>query len=145
MWRLLALLVDACNGNKGDHPAKQALLMRVCKSVDTVVREFDNDVELFRVQAAALSLHYAQYLANTGNAKHRVAEMPMTEERRQRARKFADNALQQRLHGQMLPQAIEHFLRRIWSVHVEKVLLLGDGHRPALEAGVALADALLAA
>ncbi|MCD8456443.1 DUF1631 domain-containing protein [Xylella taiwanensis] len=144
VWRLLTLLIDACNGNNGENSVEQALLMRVCKIVDTVVREFDNDVQLFLTQEATFSVHYEQYLANTQSAKRHVTEPWITKERRQRAHQIADDALKKHLHGHVLPQAIEHFLSRIWFAHVQQVALLNDGHGPALEAVLALGDALLA-
>ncbi|MDD0942785.1 DUF1631 family protein [Xylella fastidiosa subsp. multiplex] len=143
VWRLLMLLVDACNGNKGEDPAEHALLMQVRETVETVVREFDDDVTLFQTQQAALSMHYEHYVAKTRNTQRHVAECEITEERRQQAQRVADDALKQCLLGHVLPQQIEHFLRRIWCAHVQQVALLNDDNGQALKAVLALGEALL--
>ncbi len=38
---------------QGEDPAEHALLMQVRETVETVVREFDDDVTLFQTQQAA--------------------------------------------------------------------------------------------
>ncbi len=88
-------------------------------------------------------MHYEQYVAKTRNTQRHVAECEITEERRQQAQRAADDALKQCLLGHVLPQQIEHFLRRIWCAHVQQVALLNGDNGPALKAVLALGEALL--
>ncbi|NIK31983.1 hypothetical protein FHY15_001079 [Xanthomonas arboricola] len=142
--RLLNLLVDACDGNAGETAAEQALLGQVQAVIGTVVRDFDEHPGLFLTLEAEFGASYEQYRRRVEIAERRASELQRAEERREAARSTAAQALAERLARGPLPPLVEHFLGRVWQPYVQQVALRGDGAGPALDAAVALGDAVLA-
>ncbi|MBD4614221.1 DUF1631 family protein [Xanthomonas citri pv. citri] len=141
--RLLNLLVDACDGNGGETAAEQALLAQVAAAVDTVVRDFDEHPSVFLALEAEFGAHYEQYRRRVEIAERRANELQRAEERRERARSIAAQALAERLARGPLPPVVEHFLSRVWHPCVQQAALRSDGAGPALDAALALGDAVL--
>ena len=143
--RLLNLLADACDGNSGETAAEQALLTQVQSAVDEIVRDFDEHLAVFLSLEAEFGASYEQYRRRVEIAERRANELQRAEERRERARGVARTAVSERLAGQEdVPPALEHFLTRAWYQHVQQAALRGDTAGPALEAALALGDAVLA-
>jgi len=143
--RLLNLLVDACDGNSGETAAEQALLAQVQAAVDEIVRDFDEHLAVFLSLEAEFGASYEQYRRRVEIAERRANELQRAEERRERARGAARAAVAERLAGQDdVPPALEHFLTRAWYQYVQQAALRGDAAGPALEAALALGDAVLA-
>jgi len=143
--RLLNLLADACDGNSGETAAEQALLAQVQAVVEEIVRDFDEHLAVFLALESGFGASYEQYRRRIEIAERRANELQRAEERRERARDLARAAVAARLPGEdALPPVLEHFLARAWSQHVQQAALRGDGGGPALEAALALGDAILA-
>ncbi|WP_126972311.1 DUF1631 domain-containing protein [Xanthomonas sp. BRIP62411] len=142
--RLLNLLVEACDGNAGETAAEQALFGQVQAVVDTLVRDFDEHPGVFLTLEAEFGASYAHYRRRVEIAERRANELQHAEERRERARSTAAQALAERLARGPLPPLVAHFLGRVWQPYVQQAALRGDGGGPALEAAVALGDAVLA-
>jgi len=143
--RLLNLLADACDGNSGETAPEQALLAQVQAAVEEIVRDFDEHLAVFLSLEAEFGASYEQYRRRVEIAERRANELQRAEERRERARDLARAALAARLRGEEpLPPVLEHFLARAWRQHVEQAALRGDGGGPALDAALALGDAVLA-
>jgi len=143
--RLLNLLADACDGNAGETSAELALLTQVQAVVEEVVRDFDEHLAVFLSLEAEFGTTYEQYRRRVEIAERRANELQRAEERRERARGIARAATSGRLAGlEALPPALEHFLSRGWQQHVQQAALRGDGAGPALDAALALGDAVIA-
>ena len=146
--RLLNLLADACDGNAGDTAAEQALLAQAQAVVERVVRDFDEHLAVFLSLEAEFGGAYEQYRRRVEIAERRAAEMQRAEERRDRARRLAAQAVDERLqrdaHGTALPAPIETFLRQPWCQYLQQSALRDDGHGTAVTAALALGDAVLA-
>ncbi len=144
--RLLNLLADACDGNSGETAAEQALLAQVQAVVDEIVRDFDEHLAVFLSLEAEFGTSYEQYRRRLEIAERRATELQRAEERRERARGLARAAVSERLagHDEEMPPALEHFLSRAWHQYVQQAALRGDGAGPALDAALALGDAVLA-
>ncbi|MDG2526362.1 DUF1631 domain-containing protein [Stenotrophomonas sp. HITSZ_GD] len=143
--RLLNLLADACDGNSGETGPEQALLAQVQAVVDEIARDFDEHLAVFLSLEAEFGASYEQYRRRLEIAERRATELQRAEERRERARGLARAAVSERLAGhEEMPPALEHFLSRAWHQHVQQAALRGDGAGPALDAALALGDAVLA-
>ncbi|UYB51515.1 DUF1631 domain-containing protein [Xanthomonas sp. AM6] len=146
--RLLNLLADACDGNAGETAAEQALLAQAQAVVERVVRDFDEHLAVFLTLEAEFGSAYEQYRRRVEIAERRAAELQRAEERRDRARRLAAQAVDERLqrdaHGTALPAPIEAFLRQQWCQYVQQSALRDDGHGAAVTAALALGDAVLA-
>ncbi|KTF32479.1 DUF1631 domain-containing protein [Xanthomonas vesicatoria] len=142
--RLLNLLLDACDGNGGETSAEQALLAQVEAAVTTVVRDFDEHPAVFLALEAEFGASYEQYRRRVDIAERRANELQRAEERRERARGIAAQALAERLARGPLPPVVEHFLSRVWHPSVQQAALRTDGAGPDLEAAMAVGDAVLA-
>ncbi|WDJ90692.1 DUF1631 domain-containing protein [Xanthomonas campestris] len=142
--RLLNLLVEACDGNGGETSAEQALLAQVQAAVDEVVRDFDEHPAVFLSLEAEFGASYEQYRRRVEIAERRANELQRAEERRERARGVAAQALAERLARGALPPVVEHFLSRVWHPAVQQAALRGDGAGLLLEEALALGDAVLA-
>ncbi|HYG07337.1 MAG TPA: DUF1631 family protein [Stenotrophomonas sp.] len=143
--RLLNLLADACDGNSGGTAPEQALLAQVQATVDEIVRDFDEHLAVFLSLEAEFGAHYEQYRRRIEIAERRANELQRAEERRERARGLARDAVCAHLAGHdEMPPALEHFLSRAWYQHVQQAALRGDGTGPALDAALALGEAVLA-
>ncbi|MCS3746547.1 hypothetical protein FHY18_002143 [Xanthomonas arboricola] len=142
--RLLNLLVDACDGNGCETAAEQALLAQVESAVATVVRDFDEHPAVFLALEAEFGAGYEQYRRRVDIAERRANELQRAEERRERARGIAAQALAERLARGPLPPVVEHFLSRVWHPSVQQAALRTDGAGPALDAAIAVGDAVLA-
>ncbi|MCC8536718.1 DUF1631 family protein [Xanthomonas axonopodis pv. poinsettiicola] len=142
--RLLNLLVDACDGNGGETAAEQALLAQVDAAVASIVREFDEHPALFLALEAEFGASYEQYRRRVEIAERRANELQRAEERRERARRCAAQALAERLARGPLPPVVEQFLRRVWHPSVQQAALRADGAGPAVDAAIALGDSVLA-
>jgi hypothetical protein len=145
--RLLNLLADACDGNAGDTAAEQALLAQAQAVVERVVRDFDEHLAVFLSLEAEFGSAYEQYRRRVEIAERRAAELQRAEERRERARRLAAQALDERLQGGAhvapLPASIERFLREPWCQYLQQSALRDDGHGAAVTATLALGDAVL--
>ncbi|MEA9589026.1 DUF1631 domain-containing protein [Xanthomonas sp. WHRI 10064A] len=142
--RLLNLLVDACDGNGGESAAEQALLAQVEAAVVTIVRDFDEHPAVFLALEAEFGASYEQYRRRVEIAERRANELQRAEERRERARSIAAQALAERLARGSLPPVVEHFLSRVWHPSVQQAALRADGAGPALDTAIAVGDAVLA-
>ncbi|KQQ83010.1 hypothetical protein ASF73_19335 [Xanthomonas sp. Leaf131] len=142
--RLLNLLVDACDGNGGESPAEQALLSQVQAVVEAIVRDFDEHPAVFLALEAEFGASYEHYRRRVEIAERRANELQRAEERRERARSIAAQALAERLARGPLPPVVEHFLSRVWYPAVQQAAVRADGAGPVLDAAMALGDAVLA-
>ncbi|WP_139118222.1 DUF1631 family protein, partial [Xanthomonas graminis] len=146
--RLLNLLADACDGNAGDSAIEQVLLAQAQDVVERVVRDFDEHLALFLTLEAEFGSAYEQYRRRVEIAERRAAELQRAEERRDKARGLAVQAVDERLQrgadGSVLPAPIETFLRQSWCQYLQQSALRDHGHGAAVSAALALGDAVLA-
>ncbi|WP_369976780.1 DUF1631 family protein [Xanthomonas bundabergensis] len=146
--RLLNLLADACDGNSGDSAIEQVLLAQAQAVVERVVLDFDEHLAVFLTLEAEFGSAYEQYRRRVEIAERRAAELQRAEERRDKARQLAAQAVDERLQrgadGTPLPPPIETFLRQHWCQYLQQSALRDDGHGAAVTAALALGDAVLA-
>ncbi|WP_256056212.1 DUF1631 domain-containing protein, partial [Xanthomonas cerealis] len=81
-------------------------------------------------------------------AARRASELQRADERRDKARGLAVQAVDERLQRgadrSMLPGPVEAFLRRPWCQYQQQSALRDHGHGAAVSAALALGDAVLA-
>ncbi|WIH05629.1 DUF1631 domain-containing protein [Xanthomonas translucens pv. graminis] len=146
--RLLNLLADACDGNAGDSAIEQVLLAQAQDVVERVVRDFDEHLAVFLTLEAEFGSAYEQYRRRVEIAERRAAELQRAEERRDKARDLAAQAVDERLQrgadGSVLPAPVETFLRQPWCQYLQQSALRDHGHGVAVSAALALGDAVLA-
>jgi len=146
--RLLNLLADACDGNAGDSAIEQVLQAQAQAVVERVVSDFDEHLAVFLTLEAEFGSAYEQYRRRVEIAERRAAELQRAEERRDKARRLAAQAVDERVQGDAdgaaLPLPIDTFLRQPWCQYLQQSALRDDGHGAAVSAALALGDAVLA-
>ena len=121
--RLLNMLADACDGNRGESRTERELLMRVDAVTKRLNKEFDRDIQLFVELEQRFSKVMEQRRQRSHLTERRTAESLKGRERLEDARMTASLEVSSLMGGHQVPEAIEHFVRRDWSHHLAMVLL----------------------
>lgn len=113
--RLLDQLADACVGWSAESDKDGRLLGKVQETVDTLLREFDDDPAVFE----RLSGEFAEFVdRNRKRAElleRRAAEAASGRERLETAQRAAAREILSRLSGRNLPSSVRELLTRRWS------------------------------
>ena len=136
--RLLNILAEACEGNRGETPQEQALLQKVEATVNRLVADFDESQSVFRALRADFNTYYGEYRTAAELAAGNAAESQRNEEALEKARQRARVTLDARLEGRGLPLPVKYLLRADWIAYAAKLEVAG---RP--QAPLALIDGLL--
>ena len=136
--RLLNILAEACEGNRGETPQEQALLEKVESTVNRLVADFDESQSVFRALRADFNTYYGEYRTAAELAAGEAAERQRSDEALEKARQRARAALDARLEGRGLPLPVKYLLRADWVAYAAKLEVAG---RP--QAPLALMDGLL--
>lgn len=119
--RLLDALAEASRDSEGDHAYGPHLYGKVRDIVDTLIRDFDDDLSIF----ARLLLDLQRFLAGHEKASTTTAASPERDTRR-RARVRATQALRNRIGERSLPPPAHELLERAW-INYMALLLLREG------------------
>ncbi len=141
--RLLNVLTQACEGNAGKDAREREMLGRAEQVVETVVKDFNEDVALFEALESELRGFLEQQQKRIELAERRVAEAQRGRERLEQARLQARSEFAIRVGRRPAPAALAEFLERAWLHHLSLVALREGRDAPAWASSLALADGLL--
>lgn len=147
--RLLDVLTEACESNRGASPHDRELLDRAQKAVERVIAEYQEDLTVFELAASELNELVVQQRRRIELAERRAAEAAFGRERLMQARQDAAEALAQCVREYKLTAPVRQFMSEHWQHHVVQTLLR-DGadsarHIGAMNLGQALVEIDIAA
>lgn len=147
--RLLDVLTEACESNRGASPHDRELLDRAQQAVERVIAEYQEDLSVFEMAASELNELVVQQRRRIELAERRAAEAAFGRERLMQARQDAADALAQCVRDYRLTAPVRQFLSEHWQHHVVQTLLR-DGadsarHIGATNLGQALVEIDIAA
>ncbi|MEP6907028.1 MAG: DUF1631 family protein [Pseudoxanthomonas sp.] len=128
--RLLNVLTEACEGNRGESVEERELLEKVEATVGRLTLEFDESQAVFRTLRGDFNAYYAEYKRHAELAEREVAERQRLEDALERAR----NTLQSRLdHHTSLPKPVRGILQAGWVAHASVLEAGGRGHTALMQ------------
>ncbi|HEX7339888.1 MAG TPA: DUF1631 family protein, partial [Rhodanobacteraceae bacterium] len=121
--QLLDELADAAKGWSAESDRDRRLYAKVHSIVETLLQEFDDDMDIF----VRLSRELADFLATSRKraelSEQRVAEAVRGREKLQQARRHAAQAILARIDNQDLPELVRGILTRAWANYLVLTLL----------------------
>jgi len=132
--RLLDVLTEACESNRGTTPQERELLDRATHAVERVIAEYQEDLSIFELAATELNDLLAQQRRRVELAERRAAEAAFGRERLLQARHQAAVALMQCVRDYRLTAPVRQFLSEHWQHHLVQTLLR-DGSDSARHIG----------
>lgn len=124
--RLLNALSEACEGNRLESSLEEELFDHVEETVERLVAEFNEDLEIFRLLESEFRAFLDQHRRRAEIAERRAAEMQRGRERLEQARAMASMEVAMLMGARDAPRAVDDFLRRYW-VHHLTVTSLREG------------------
>ncbi len=147
--RLLDVLTEACESNRGASPHDRELLDKAQQAVERVIAEYQEDLSVFELAASELNDLVVQQRRRIELAERRAAEAAFGRERLMQARQDAAEALAQCVREYKLTAPVRQFMSEHWQHHIVQTLLR-DGadsarHIGAMNLGQALVEIDIAA
>jgi hypothetical protein len=121
--RLLDALADAGKSWSEDSDRDHRLYDRIKSSVETVLRDFDDDVGVFEREFAAFGDFMSQHHKRAELAEQRAAEATRGREKLQEARRTAAREILKRIDERNLPAVVHTVLSRPWANYLVLTLL----------------------
>jgi hypothetical protein len=126
--RLLDALAEAGKSWSEDSDRDQRLFARIKAAVETVLRDFDDDVGVFEREIATFTDFVDQHHKRAELAEQRAAEATRGREKLQEARRISAREILKRIDGRNLPPIVHTVLSRPWANYLVLTLLRqGDG------------------
>ncbi|HEY0230429.1 MAG TPA: DUF1631 domain-containing protein [Dokdonella sp.] len=121
--RLLDALAEAGKSWSEDSDRDHRLYERIKASVETVLRDFDDDVGVFEREFAAFGDFMSQHHKRAELAEQRAAEATRGREKLQEARRTAAREILKRIDERNLPPVVHTVLSRPWANYLVLTLL----------------------
>ncbi|MET0226663.1 MAG: DUF1631 domain-containing protein [Dokdonella sp.] len=121
--RLLDALAEAGKSWSEDSDRDHRLYERIKSSVETVLRDFDDDVGVFEREFAGFGDFMGQHHKRAELAEQRAAEATRGREKLQEARRTAAREILKRIDERNLPPVVHTVLSRPWANYLVLTLL----------------------
>lgn len=121
--RLLDGLAEAGKSWSEESDRDHRLYDRIRTSVETVLRDFDDDVDVFARELAAFTDFVEQHHKRADLAEQRAAEATRGREKLQQARRIAAREILKRIEDRDLPPVVHSVLSRPWANYLVLILL----------------------
>ncbi len=132
--RLLNVLTEACEGNRGETAEEKELLEKVAATVERLTLEFDESQAVFRSLRGDFNAYYAEYRRQAELAEREAGERQRLEDALERARKWARSTLQSKLEASPgMPAPIRRILQSGWTAHASALEAGGRGHTALMQ------------
>lgn len=142
--RLLNVVAEASEGNRGDTPQERDLMERVDGTIDRLVAEFNEDIAIFETLEQELRTFMEQHRKRIEIAERRAAEAQRGRERLEQAREGVLADLVVTRGTRELPPAIETFVGQYAAHHLIQVVLREGRESPRYAAAVTAINGLMA-
>lgn len=131
--RLLNVLTEACEGNRGESAEDRELLEKVEVTVTRLTLEFDESQAVFRTLRGDFNSYYAEYRHRADMAEREAAERQRLDDALERARNWARTTLQSKLDGNAVPERVLALLQTRWIAHASALEAGGRGHSALMQ------------
>ena len=121
--RLLDLLADAGKSWSEESDRDHRLYDRIKAGVETVLRDFDDDVDVFERELASFSDFIDQHRKRAELAEQRAADATRGREKLQAARRTAAREILKRIEDRNLPPVVHSVLSRPWANYLVLTVL----------------------
>ena len=142
--KLLNVLTEAIDGNKGDGPQERELLSKAESTVEKLVSEFNEDIAIFEMLEQELRAFLDQHRRRVDLAEKRAREAQQGQDRLEHARMLAKKALDDHCQSIELPLPFHEFFTRYWTHHLSMLALRDSENSLVWDAALRLADDLIA-
>lgn len=113
--RLLDALAEAGKGWTEESDRDQRLYSHILGAVDAVLRDFDDDIQVFERELATFNAFIEQNQKRSELAEQRATDATRGREKLQQARTVAAREILKRIDGRELPPIIHTVLSRPWA------------------------------
>lgn len=141
--QLLNSIAETSSFWSDDDEADQPIIEKMQVVVDRVVKEYDDDIEVFSRLFDDLSRHLGGVKKKAEVAERRHVEAAKGKEKLELARAAAQEAVQQRLFDANPPEAVKELLEKAWADAIALSLLRLGIDNPKSRERLALVDQLL--
>ncbi len=121
--RLLDLLAEAGKSWSEESDRDHRLFDRIKLAVETVLRDFDEDVGVFERERTSFSDFIEQHRRRADLAEQRAAEATRGREKLQEARRISAREILKRIDDRSLPPVVHTVLSRPWANYLVLTLL----------------------
>jgi len=121
--RLLNVVAEASEGNRGESPQERELMARVDGTINRLVVEFNEDIAIFETLEQELRSFMEQHRKRVEVTERRTAEAQRGKERLEQAREgvFVDLAISR--DTRELPPALDAFINQYTAHHLTQIVL----------------------
>jgi hypothetical protein len=121
--RLLNVVAEASEGNRGESPQERELMARVDGTINRLVAEFNEDIAIFETLEQELRSFLEQHRKRVEVTERRTAEAQRGKERLEQAREGVSVDLAISRDTRELPPALDVFINQYTAHHLTQVVL----------------------
>jgi hypothetical protein len=121
--RLLNVVAEASEGNRGESPQERELMARVDGTIDRLVAEFNEDIAIFETLEQELRAFMEQHSKRVELTERRAAEAQRGKERLEQAREGVSVDLAISRDTRELPPALDGFINQYTAHHLTQIVL----------------------
>ncbi|HEV8695976.1 MAG TPA: DUF1631 family protein [Lysobacter sp.] len=121
--RLLNIVAEASEGNRGDSAQERELMARVDGTIDRLVAEFNEDIAIFETLEQELRSFMDQHHKRIELTERRAAEAQRGRERLEQAREVVTVDLAITREMRELPPALDGFVTQYTAHHLSQIVL----------------------
>lgn len=142
--KLLNVVAEASEGNRGDTPQERELMARVDGTIDRLVAEFNEDVAIFETLEQELRTFMEQHRKRLELSERRAAEAQRGRERLEQAREMATVDLAIIREMRDLPPALDALITQYTAHHLTQVVLREGRESPRYDEAIRSLNGLMA-
>lgn len=121
--RLLNVVAEASEGNRGESPQERELMARVDATIERLVAEFNEDIAIFETLEQELRSFMEQHRKRVELTERRAAEAQRGKERLEQAREGVSVDLAVSRDTRELPPAFDVFINQYTAHHLTQIVL----------------------
>jgi hypothetical protein len=141
--RLLNVVAEASEGNRGESPQERELMARVDGTIERLVAEFNEDIAIFETLEQELRSFLEQHRKRIEVTERRAAEAQRGRERLEQAREGVSVDLAISRDTRELPPALDAFINQYTAHHLTQVVLREGKDSPRYDDAINAVTALL--
>ncbi|GAB3384431.1 DUF1631 family protein [Lysobacter fragariae] len=143
--RLLNVVAEASEGNRGESPQERELMSRVDGTIDKLVSEFNEDIAIFETLEQELRSYMEQHRKRIEVTERRAAEAQRGRERLEQAREGVSVDLAVIRDTRHLPPVFDGFINQYTAHHLAQIVLRDGKDSPRYGQAINAATSLMVA
>jgi serine/threonine protein phosphatase PrpC len=141
--KLLNTLAEAAVGWNEEHDQHDSFFNTVEKTVNRIVREFNEDVSIFSKVLAEFESFLENEAKRAAQQAQELTQAAATREQLKLAKERACDVIQQRMDSAHLPATVTHFLKDYWQALLTLVRMKSDENSAEWKNAIATMDELI--